>query len=55
MFDELFMILKAVEENDELFTRLAKIIRKAVDALVAEGFSRDEAMALLSNFKPKNK
>jgi hypothetical protein len=38
--------LKIVADNDELFANVAKIIRKMIDALVAEGFTREEALGL---------
>ncbi|MNB93321.1 hypothetical protein D3C81_768310 [compost metagenome] len=41
-------ILQQVNSQPEIYTELAKVIKGMYDALVAQGFSEDQAMALIS-------
>ena len=45
--DQLKEIMGAVIEDDEIFALAAKAYRKALDALVQEGFSHKEAMDII--------
>ena len=42
---------KAFLDNDEILSNIAKIIKKLHVELVSEGFSKEEATHIVSNFK----
>ncbi len=42
-------MVKSVSENDELFPTMAKCYKKMLDAMMAEGFSREEAVMILAH------
>lgn len=48
MIDELVRIMEQILEQDKLFGLGAKVLKKSVDSLVAEGFSRDEAITIVA-------
>ena len=48
MLNELVEMIKMMLEQDELFTLGAKMLKKAVDALMAEGFTRSEAIQIVA-------
>ena len=52
MRQELVGMIKGVLDDDELFDLGAKLLKKSVDALVANGFKRSEAIAIVSNQGP---
>lgn len=45
--DDMIEAMKEMLENDEIFILNAKVIKKNVDSLIEEGFSRDEAIRLI--------
>ena len=42
-------MLNAVLEQDDLFTLGARILQKSVNALVENGFTREEAIKIVAN------
>ena len=46
--EELINNLKFILEQDEMFSLGAKLAKKSVDALVVEGFSREEAIKIVA-------
>ncbi len=49
MLDEIKDLMKAVLEDDELFTLSAKAMKKAYDALMAAGFTAEQATVIIAN------
>ena len=47
VLNEVNLVLKAAADSDELYANLAVICKKATDALIKEGFSREEAINIL--------
>lgn len=48
MYNELSEMIESILKNDELFSLGAKLIKKSVDALVGQGFTREEAIKIVS-------
>lgn len=48
MFEQLLEMLRMIEESDELFSISAGIMRKSWEALVAAGFSEDQATTIVA-------
>jgi hypothetical protein len=49
MVDQLKELLRMIAEDDEVFALGAKIKKKTFDALVAEGFSKQQALEITVN------
>ena len=49
MFDGLETMMDAVIARDSLFEKIGKAYKKTLDALLAEGFSREEAVLILAH------
>jgi hypothetical protein len=47
MLEEMREVMRQFSDDPELFALMAKAFRKAYDALIQEGFSKDQAMQLL--------
>ena len=47
MFQEMIRVFKAMVGDPELMPYVAKVQKTYLDALVAEGFARDEAMQII--------
>lgn len=48
MFDQLVQMMEAALGRDDLFALSAKIMKKMFDALVAEGFSEEQAVKIVA-------
>ena len=48
MIEELVGMMEMVLKQDQLFTLGAKVLKKTVDALVDEGFTREEAIQIVA-------
>lgn len=49
-----FLLFETMQENDNrLIKSVAKVFRTFCDSMVAEGFTRSEAVAILSNIVSK--
>ena len=46
MIEEMVEMGETILKQDQLFTLGAKILKKTVDALVTEGFTREEAIQI---------
>ena len=49
MVAEFVSLIKSVNRSDEFFREYAKFTKKMVESLEAEGFTRDEAIFLVSS------
>lgn len=47
MLDEIKTMFTKILEDDEFFQKYAALLKKSFDAMVAAGFTRDEAIELL--------
>ena len=47
MIEEVVEMVEEVLKQDKLFELGAKIYKKSVDALIEQGFTRDEAMRII--------
>jgi uncharacterized protein YoaH (UPF0181 family) len=52
MIEELAEMIETILKQDQLFTLGAKMFKKTVDALVAEGVSREEAIQIVARQGP---
>jgi DNA-binding transcriptional regulator YhcF (GntR family) len=43
--------LECILESDEYFEKAAKVVRRMVDRLQDEGFTREEALKIVSNIR----
>ena len=48
MLEQLKEMLKEVLADDELFTLSAKVMKKSYEALIAEGFTPDQAIKIVA-------
>jgi len=48
MIEQLVEMLRAVEENDELFDIMARMMKKSYDALVKAGFTEEQAIKIVA-------
>ena len=48
MIEQLVEMLRAVEENDELFDIMARMMKKSYDALINAGFSEEQATKIVA-------
>ena len=48
MIEQLVEMLRAVEENDELFDIMARMMKKSYDALIKAGFSEEQATKIVA-------
>lgn len=46
------LMIEAILAEDALFTLGAKLVKKSVDSLIAQGFTRGEAILIVSNNGP---
>jgi len=49
MFEAVKYMMEAAVERDELFKIAARLYKKTLDALVEEGFTREEAILILAH------
>ena len=49
MMEQLIEMMEGLLEQDKLFELGAKGLKKSVDALVNEGFTREEAVKIVAN------
>lgn len=52
MIEEMVEMIETILKQDQLFTLGAKMLKKTVDALVAEGFTREEAIQIAATQGP---
>ena len=48
MIEEMVELIETILKQDQLFTLGAKMLKKSMDALIAEGFTRDEAIQVVA-------
>ena len=52
MFDEVIQLLESLSSEEKLFTASAKVYSQMYKALQKEGFTKDEAMKIISSHSP---
>ena len=48
MIDELLEMLKELEENDEFFDTIARILKKSYNSLIKAGFTQEQATTIVA-------
>ncbi|MDY0198978.1 MAG: hypothetical protein RBR68_14330 [Tenuifilaceae bacterium] len=51
MYEELLVAMREIKDNNEWFTLSAEITKKTVDALIEQGFTKEEAITLTVKMK----
>jgi len=49
MYNEIVKMMEPVLEQDKLFEIGAKVNKKALDAMIKEGFTREEAIGIIAS------
>jgi len=49
MFEAVQYMLETAEKQDDLFKIAARLYKKTLDAMLAEGFTREEAVLILAH------
>jgi len=53
MIEEIKTIYKQIESDNELYPLIASTCKKAIDAFIDKGFTREEAFQLLIHYSVK--
>jgi hypothetical protein len=49
MFEAVKYMMEAAEKQEEIFKIAARLYKKTLDAMMAEGFSREEAVLIMAH------
>jgi|GEM_PF-7039314 len=51
MLEQLNEIMKAMADNEELMGNISRFLMRFMESLMKQGFTREEAVSIVTNFK----